>query len=72
VTTDPVAALVARALRDLVTYVDRRDESCTEDDDVRALEDVAATLNEVAPQDAERLRSLLGPELTFAAGLSDE
>ena len=68
---DPVAVLLSRALRELVRYVDRRDDTYTEDDDVRALEDVAAILSEVAPEDVDRLTALVGSELAIAVGLSD-
>jgi hypothetical protein len=70
-TQDPVAELLAEALRDLCSYVDRREESFTEDDDVRALESVASVLSQVPPGDLARLRSLLGPEVAFALGLSE-
>ena len=68
---DPVAVLLSRALRELVRYVDRRDDTFTEDDDVRALEDVAAILSEVAPEDVDRLTALVGSEVAIAVGLSD-
>ena len=68
---DPVAVLLSRALRELVRYVDRRDDTFTADDDVRALEDVAAILSEVAPEDVDRLTALVGSELAIAVGLSD-
>ena len=68
---DPVAVLLSRALRELVRYVDRRDDSFTADDDVRALEDVAAILSDVAPEDVDRLTALVGSELAIAVGLSD-
>jgi hypothetical protein len=63
--------LLALALRTLVEYVNRRDDSFTDDDDVRALEEVAYVLNQVAPEDAERLRSLLGSEMSARMGLSE-
>ena len=68
---DPVAVLLSRALRELVRYVDRRDDTYTQDDDVRALEDVAAILSDVAPEDVDRLTALVGSELAIAVGLSD-
>ena len=54
-----------------MSYVDRRDDSFTEDDDVRALEDVATTLRDVAPEDVDQLTALVGSELAIALGLSD-
>lgn len=70
-TQDPLAVLMAEALRNLVDYVDRRDDSYTDDDDVRALEYVAYVLNQVEPADADRLRSLLGRKMAFEVGLSE-
>ena len=66
---DDVAQLVAEALRELVRFVDERTDSATADDDVRALETVAYTLNRVADEDRERLRDLLGPELAPLVGM---
>jgi hypothetical protein len=64
-----VAGLLADALRGLVRFVDERPDDATADDDVRALEDVAYVLNRVAPEDQERLKALLGDELSFTIGL---
>ena len=69
--TDHIAVLLSRALCDLVDYVDRRDESCTADDDVRALEDVGYTLGQVAPEDVDELSALVGSDMAEALGLSD-
>lgn len=63
--------LLADALRGLVGYVDARDETFNDDDDVRALEDVAAVLQQVAPQDSDRLATLLGPKLSLELGLAE-
>ncbi|MBM7516175.1 hypothetical protein [Nocardioides nitrophenolicus] len=71
-TSDPVEVLLAEALRAIVGYVEARDESATEDDDVRALEGVAHVLHQVASQDRDRLMTLLGPRLSFEVGLSDQ
>ncbi len=68
---DNVEAILATALRDLVSYVDTREETSAADDDVRALEDVAAVLHGVDPDDLDRLTTLLGPQLSFEMGLSD-
>jgi hypothetical protein len=64
-----VAGLLADALRGLVRFVDERPDDATADDDVRALEDVAYVLNRVAPEDQERLKALLGDELSSSIGL---
>lgn len=51
---------LATALRGLLEYVDARTDDHTADDDVRALEDVAAVLQQ-APADARaRLRDIWG------------
>lgn len=68
---DDVEAILATALRDLVSYVDTRGETSTADDDVRALEDVAAGLHRVDPDNLDRLTTLLGPQLSFEMGFSD-
>jgi hypothetical protein len=69
---DPIDVLLVEALRGIVHYVEARDESATEDDDVRALEDVAHVLNQVTAQDRDRLKALLGPKMSFEVGLSEE
>ena len=71
-TGDPIEVLLVEALRGIVDDVEARDESATEDDDVRALEEVAHVLHQVAAQDRERLKALLGPRMSFEVGLSDE
>lgn len=67
-----VETLLATALRELVTYVDSRGDDFTADDDVTALEGVAAVLLAAAPADLDRLRTLLGPQMSFAMGLSKD
>lgn len=64
--------LLADALRGLVEYVDGREDTFSEDDDVRALEDVAAVLQQVSPEDSDRLARLLGPKLSVELGLSED
>ena len=64
-----VEVLLANALRELVTYVDTRGDDFTADDDVSALEGVAAVLLAAAPDDHDRLRTLLGPMMSFEMGL---
>ena len=59
----------SQALVDLVRFVDQRPTDATEDDDVRALEDTAYTLGQVAASDDERLIRLLGHETAFGLGL---
>jgi len=66
-----VETLLANALRELVTYVDSRGDHFTADDDVSALEGVAAVLLAAAPDDLDRLRTLLGPKVSFEMGLSE-
>ena len=51
----PVAAILAEALRGLIDFVEARAPDATEDDDVRALEDVAYVLNKVSREHASRL-----------------
>jgi hypothetical protein len=70
-TQDPLAVLLAEALRNLVDYVELRDDSFTDDDDVGALEGVASVLHQVEPTDIDRLRALLGPKMSFEVGLSE-
>jgi hypothetical protein len=70
-TQDPLAVLLADALRSLFDYVELRDDSFTDDDDVRALEGVASVLHQVNPTDSDRLRALLGPKMSFEVGLSE-
>jgi hypothetical protein len=70
-TQDPLAVLLAEAVRNLVDYVELGDDSFTADDDVRALEGVAYVLHQVDPKDADRLRSFLGPKMSYEVGLSE-
>ena len=60
---DHLTTLLGEALRDLVLFVERRSESATADDDVRALEDVAHVLNQASTADSARVRHLLGDEV---------
>lgn len=62
---------LAAALSSLVTYVDQRSETATEDDDVRALEDVAHELSGLPPTDQRRLRSLMPETVADGLGLDD-
>lgn len=66
-----VETLLANALRELVTYVDSRGDDFRADDDVSALEGVAAVLLAAAPDDLDRLRTLLGPKISFEMGLTE-
>lgn len=52
-------------------YVDGRPNNATEDDDVRALEDVAAILHTLPAGERQRLRRLIGDRLSDAMGLSE-
>lgn len=70
-TTDPVAELLAEALRGLVWFVEERPEDTTSDDDVRALEDVASVLHRVGRADRGRLCGLLGAELCDVFDLNE-
>ncbi len=65
----PVAAILAEALRGLIDFVDSRPSDATEDDDVKALEDVAYVLNKVSPEQASRLIAVLGERHSWEAGL---
>ena len=67
---DDVARRLAEALAGLVRFVEERPSDATEDDDVRALEDVAHVLNDAAAQDRARLRALLGAEVSEWIGLT--
>jgi hypothetical protein len=57
---DTVVALLGKALAGLVRYVDERPTEATYDDDIAALERVAATLSHVSPQDVPVLVRALG------------
>ena len=65
----PVAAILAEALRGLIHFVETRASDATEDDDVRALEDVAYVLNKVSPEHAPRLVAVLGERHSRDVGL---
>ena len=65
----PVAAILAEALRGLIDFVETRASDATEDDDVRALEDVAYALNKVPPEHASRLVAVLGERHSRDVGL---
>lgn len=68
--SEEVAQLLADALRGLVRFVDERTEDATADDDVRALEDVAYVLSQVADEDRSRLLAYLGAETAQELGLT--
>lgn len=67
---DDVTLRLAKALASLVRFVEERPSDATEDDDVRALEEVALVLNGAASQDRARLRALLGTEVSEWLGLT--
>lgn len=71
VRSESIEALLVEALCGLVDYVETRDASCTDDDDVRALEDVAFVLHRVAAEERQHLIDLLGPRMSFEIGLTD-
>ncbi|MCP3421913.1 hypothetical protein [Nocardioides pinisoli] len=60
---DHLTMLLAEALRDLVLFVEHRPETATEDDDVRALEDLVSVLGQASPTDRNRMKLLLGDEV---------
>ena len=64
-----LATVLAAALRGLVEYVDARTDDDTEDDDVRALEDVAAVLHQAPPEAQACLREMWGEEFAEEVGL---
>ncbi|KRB73999.1 hypothetical protein ASE01_18565 [Nocardioides sp. Root190] len=65
---DALPRLLAEALRDLVLFIENRPDDATADDDMRALEDVAYVLNQVAAADRTRARDLLGDEVIAMFG----
>ena len=65
---DRLTLLLAEALRDLVLFVEHRPEGATEDDDVRALEDVVDVLGQAPPAERARMRQLLGDEVVAFLG----
>jgi hypothetical protein len=68
--TDTVTTL-ADALAGLVAHIDRRLAAATEDDDVRALEDVASKLSRLPADQQARLRALMGRSVADDLGLAD-
>ena len=67
---DDATLRLAEALASLVRFVEERPSDAIEDDDVRALEEVALVLNGAASQDRARLRALLGTEVSEWLGLT--
>ena len=65
---DPLTKSLAQALRDLVNFVENRPDDATADDDVRALEDFAYVLNQLALADRVRARALLGDDIVTMLG----
>ena len=68
--TEPLLPPLVEALSALVAYVDQRPPDATEDDDVRALEDVSATLTALPAEDQRRLRGLLPEAVAEGLGLN--
>jgi len=68
---DAVVTLLGEALSALVRYVDERPVEATYDDDITALEGVAATLSHAHPDDVPRLMRALGPGIAADLGLQD-
>jgi hypothetical protein len=66
---DALLAAFAAALSRLVTFVDTRQSQATEDDDVRALEDVGAAFTGLSAADQQRLRELLPQSVADGLGL---
>jgi hypothetical protein len=69
---DAVVTLLGQALSRLVHYVDERPVEATYDDDVAALQSVAAVLAHVTPDDAPRLIRALGPAVAADLGIQDQ
>jgi len=67
--SDPVAAGLAEALRNLLDFVDGRPDHATQDDDVTALEDAASALLHVPEPDRQRLVGVLGDRHSRMLGL---
>ena len=65
---EPLTKSLAQALRDLVLFVETRPDDATADDDVRALEDLAFVLNQLAPADRIRAQALLGDHVVAMLG----
>lgn len=66
---DQLLILVTDALVQLVEYVATRPATATDDDDVRALEDVGFALSKADGDDRVVLRSLLGRSCSEALGV---
>lgn len=64
-----LAVVLAQALGGLLEYVDARTDDYTEDDDVRALEDVGAVLHSAQAEAQKRLCELWSDEVAEMAGL---
>ncbi|WP_152615646.1 hypothetical protein [Leisingera sp. ANG-M1] len=64
---------LSKALAVALAYLETRSENCTEDDDLRAMEDAAAYLNSATQEEraamAEAFRELSKPELIEGFGL---
>ena len=61
--------LLGKALSGLVQYVDERPSDATYDDDVQALQSVAAILAHADRADAARLVEVLGPRVAADLGV---
>lgn len=68
--SEPLDAVLARALRLIADHVRTVERPSGEDADVRALEEVASVLRQVADADRPALIALLGPELSALAKLA--
>jgi hypothetical protein len=66
---DIVVTLLGQALSGLVRYLDSRPSDATYDDDISALERVAAVLARIDPGDAPRLMRALGPAVAADLGV---
>jgi hypothetical protein len=66
---DVLLALLGRALSGLVQYVDERPSDATYDDDVQALQKVAAIISHADPAEAGRLAEVLGPRVAADLGV---
>jgi hypothetical protein len=66
---DAVVTLLGHALSRLVRYVDERPSEATYDNDIAALERVAAILSHARPDEIPRLIGALGPDVAADLGL---
>ncbi|HEY6795462.1 MAG TPA: hypothetical protein VI248_12365 [Kineosporiaceae bacterium] len=66
---DAAVMLLGRALSALVRYVDQRPAEATYDDDIAALERVAAILSHARPADVGLLVRALGQDVAADFGL---